>query len=73
METVEDVGFVAFLKIVKNVHYASVPRKIKRRFAVSFDITQEQLDEYQKEYLNSPYRDFNNELRYLTGALRSDK
>lgn len=71
MTQISDIGMAAFLKVVKGIKYAKVPKKGKKdktngsKFIFCFDITDKELEGYQSEYMNSDFRLFDLEIRSL--------
>ena len=73
MVTVNDIGIAAFLKVIKGFDYAEVPCKDgeTRRFVFKFDIEESEFVQLRTEYINSPFRKFDSEIRDLKKLLNS--
>lgn len=75
MSTIYDLGFAAYLKIVKNIQFSKSPKKIKQnnkpRFYFYFDIKQSELSELKTEYSKSMYAAFDTEVKQLKRLLNS--
>lgn len=64
---ISDIGLAAFLKVVKGLKYADIPKRKpgEKRFSFVFKISQRQFKAYQSEYINSTYRIFDQEVKSL--------
>ena len=72
MITINYIGLAAYIQAVKGIPYSEIPVKDENnRFIFTFDITGEELELLKKEFLNSPFRKYDNEIRELKRVLNS--
>jgi hypothetical protein len=72
MITINHIGLAAYIQVVKDIPYSEIPVKdADNKFIFTFDITKEEIDVLKKEFLNSPFRKYDNEIRELKRVLNS--
>lgn len=67
---VHDMGFAAWLKSVKNLDYQKTPFFDERKYQFVFKMTAEEEEQFWLEFINSDFRQFDNELKSLKNILR---